>query len=622
MGRRRHVQGVHVLDSPRLPEQHQRPDVEQRAARGFWQRLLLAVGTRPPVVWLALGLLLTSPALTTGWVADDYIHLLSLRERPGLAGIAHHPLDLFRFADGDARAARELMEQGVFPWWADLEVRLAFFRPLASLTHALDAWLWPSSSFAMHAHSLLWFAALLAGVGLSFKALTSSTLTAGLALALFAVDDAHASAAGWLANRNALVALALSVPALVHHDAWRRTGRKASAWIAHGCFALGLAGGETATMIAAYLAAYALFLDGTTARRRIQSLLGYASILLLWRVLYSHLGYGAVGSGLYVDPGLDPWSFLRSAGPRFLTLLLALFWLPWSDFWELYPDLSPALQPALLAFAGAVLSALGALSMPALRSRRTARFWLFGCVASVIPACAAFPHDRLLLGPSIGGAAFLAEVLQHTLALGAAGPLGRAGAKLLLGFHLLLAPFLCLFRAASVGHMDELLRAQDATLPHGASIRDRTLVLLNPALDPFAAYLAPYRELHGLTRPRALYWLATGVSELHVTRVDQHTLSVRPRNGYLWSASQRMLRSPSPHAWRTPLALNEATFEVRALTLDGRPAEVQVRFREALGDPSLTFMRWAGAGYVDFVPPDVGHSVVIPAVDLRAAFGG
>ena len=599
------------------------PEADVSAPQGmpFWHRLLRLVGTRSRAFWIGIALLLAGPSLFAGWVADDYLLLISQQERPRISGLALRPLDLFRFASGDPRAARELMEHGIFPWWADVHVRLAFFRPLSSLTHGLDGWLWPSSGFLMHAHSLLWFGALASSVALCFRALASSGLVAGLALALFCLDDVHAPVIGWISNRNTIVALALALPALLHHHRWRRTGQRRSAGIAHGCLALGLGGGEAALMIVPYLCAYAWFLDDAPRVSRLRSLLGYFAVLLVWRAIYARGGYGAVGSGLYVDPAIDPIAFLSVAPSRFVVLLLALFGLPWSDFWELYPLVSAALQPALLAFAAVALAGLGALAWPVLRSRPSARFWLVGSLGAVIPVCTTFPHDRLLLGPSIGGAALLAEVIEHTLSFGTRrGP--KWGVRVLMSLHLLAAPFVFCYRAATVGHLDGLLRAQDATLPRSASVREQTLVLLNPPLDPFAAYLAAYRELHGIPRPHVLYWLATGVSDLRVTTLDEHTLSVRPRDGYLKSSSQRLLRSPSPSAWSTPLELREATFAVSGVTEDGRPEALVVRFDRRLADPKLTFLRWAGSGYVPFELPEVGTSVLVPAVDLLSALRG
>jgi hypothetical protein len=246
---------------------------------------------------------------------------------------------------------------------------------------------------------------------------------------------------------------------------------------------------------------------------------------------------------------------------------------------------------------------------------------LCGSICAVVPACASFPHDRLLLGASIGGAAFLAEVVEHTLIQ--PRPRWRSfGAGCVLALHLALAPALCLLRASTVGHLDHLLRAQQHTLPSTEAVRGQTVVLINPPIDPLAAYLAPYRALHGIPVPGALYWLATGVSELKLSTLDAHTLTVSPREGYLWSSSQRMLRDPSKNRDYEPVQLREATFEVTATTDDGRPATLQVRFERRLDDPGLRFFRWQGRGYTEVRPPAAGQSMVLPAVDSWAALGG
>jgi len=40
-------------------------------------------------------------------------------------------------------------------WWAAVDSRNAFYRPLAAATHALDLRLWPDSAALMHLHALL-----------------------------------------------------------------------------------------------------------------------------------------------------------------------------------------------------------------------------------------------------------------------------------------------------------------------------------------------------------------------------------------------------------------------------------------------------------------------------------
>ena len=49
-----------------------------------------------------------------------------------------HPLDLFRFVDGSADNWRHGVEMGTAPWYTEPSVRLAFARPISSLTHWLD----------------------------------------------------------------------------------------------------------------------------------------------------------------------------------------------------------------------------------------------------------------------------------------------------------------------------------------------------------------------------------------------------------------------------------------------------------------------------------------------------
>src|SRR5947207_6235815 len=113
--------------------------------------------------WLVLlGVTLASPSLATGLIADDRLHELLLRGQPGIAGLSPKTLDLFDFANGDPTPTERLMNHGVFPWWTDRHVVLAFLRPIAGATHWLDHRLWPGIPALMHLQSLLWLALLLA----------------------------------------------------------------------------------------------------------------------------------------------------------------------------------------------------------------------------------------------------------------------------------------------------------------------------------------------------------------------------------------------------------------------------------------------------------------------------
>src|SRR5688572_18740798 len=96
-------------------------------------------------------------AIDTGLGADDHIHQVMVEGARDLPGFRRAPLDLFRFAPGDRVTAEQMSRDGILPWWADPEARLAFWRPLTSATHWLDYAAWPRAEWLMHFESLLWF---------------------------------------------------------------------------------------------------------------------------------------------------------------------------------------------------------------------------------------------------------------------------------------------------------------------------------------------------------------------------------------------------------------------------------------------------------------------------------
>ena len=588
-------------------------------------RLLRIVGRVPrrvlTIATIALGLVLCTPALGVGLVADDLLQELFFRDKPGIDGISRRPFDLFRFASGDPAVARKLMNAGIFPWWADPRAILAFFRPLSCATHWIDHELWPSRPWLMHAQSLLWFGVLLAIVSALYRRFARGGGAAALALFFYAVDDAHGPVVAWLANRNMIIALVFSMPSLIVHDRWRRDGYARGIWLAPALLAIGLCAGEAAVAVFGYIVAYACFLDRGPTRSRLASLVPYALVIAAWRVCYSHLGYGSYGSGLYVDPGRQPLSFIEIASTRLPILLLGQFALPWADLWEMYPLVAPLVRPAVMGLALLVLGALVLVMVPIWRRSALARFWSLGCVLAAIPSCATFPHDRLLLGSGVGAMAVVAQLIA-TFAFDAAASFpARAMTLGLACVHGVLGPLLLPYRAYAVGEPNRLFTAADDTIPCTEAVAERTLIMVNPPIDPFAAYFSIYREAALRSRPRALLWLTTGVSAIDIRGVDDHTLSVRPTTGFWSSSSQLMLRSLAhPLERGAVVSLDAGEIQVTDLTPDGRPLEVRVHFHKALSDPSLLWVQWGAHGYVAFRPPSPDTRIRVPAVDMAKAF--
>lgn len=582
-------------------------------------RRLLARGVSArTATWccIVLALCLLSPALWTGLVADDYLHELMLRDDPGLRGLSHRPLDLFRFADGRPGTVSALTNEGVFPWWADPKVLLAFFRPLSSFTHFIDHSLWPSAPLLMHLHSMLWFGILIAIVAAVYRRFGALGHGSSLALLLFAIDDAHAPIVGWVANRNALISLCFALPALLLHDRRRRSRSVHGMWLAPLLFSLGLLAGEVAVSVFAYLVAYAVCLDRGRWYRRLGALLPYVAVLVIWKLACVLLGYGASGSGLYVDPLREPIAFTRLACERLPVLGLGLLAGPFADFWELYPVFSPWLRVWVMLLALLVLGGFALVLRPLLRRHARLQFWAMGACLSLVPLCATFPHDRLLLGPGIGAMAVIAAMIEMGWAR-RQRLLPALGMGALVIVHLIAAPLLAPLRAANVGQFSQLLRATARTLPSGPAVREQTLILLNPPLDPFASYLPVYREAAGEARPRQQLWLATGISDVLITRIDAHAISVHPDGGFLSSSMQLMLRNKARGFMPGErVLLDGASIEVTELTDDGRPLEIVARFDRELSDPSLVWLRWQRVGYAPFQLPAMGKAVVLPKADI------
>jgi hypothetical protein len=345
--------------------------------------------------------------------------------------------------------------------------------------------------------------------------------------------------------------------------------------------------------------------------------------VLLWRATYTQLGYGAVGSGVYLDPGRDPLGFLQAAATRFPVLLLAQLALPPADLWDLYPLIFPAGRLLTLFVALLVLTAFGAALVPLWKSNPAVRFWTVGCLLSTLVMCATFAHDRLLTGISLGAMPLVAELLA-ILIRNSARPRWLsvvAGAAALC--HVVIAPLLFPFRAQATNSVNRVLGRAHHSIPSDRAVTGRSVILLNPPLDPFASYFMMHRAVTGEPRPKHLRWFATGVSALRIQRVDASTLRIRPTEGFLSSFTQMMLRSPhEPIRLGQRLTLSDVTIEVSALAVDGRPSEILVRFAVPLEHPSLQWLQWGKHDYVPFRVPAAGETLLVPAVDMSEMMFG
>jgi hypothetical protein len=561
--------------------------LEKRHGR-FSSFLSRALGSGLLHLWLALlAVVLTLPSLRVGLLVDDYHHKLLMSGSDSIAKLLDSQFDMFRFFDGDPERTAELMDYGIFPWWTYKGIKGAFWRPLASITHWLDYVLWPDSPALMHAQSILWYAGLVIAVTFLYRRLMSPAWVAGLAAVVFAVDDAHGMPVGFLANRNALMACLFGVLSLIAHDSWRREQRRAGIVLGPILLAVSLLSAEAGIATCAYLGAYALFMDKGTWQRRIASLLPYVVVVLVWRILWAYLGYGVANIGGYVDPLAVPGRFVSAAVNRAPFLLLAQWAAPPSDIVNfLFP------RPLLVLWGAAIVFLLLLLIVlaPLLRRERTARFWAAGMILSVLPICATFPSDRLLLFVGIGAMGLVAQlfaVVFCDIPFRLTGLLRRIPAfsvvLLLVLHHVIIAPLLLPLRAHPSMMPTESAHQVQIDGPLDDAVRGQDLVVVNPPAAFFASASVMEWAAEEGPMPRHVRILTSSLlGSVEVHRPGEKTLVVRPEYGYIAWVLDGLFRSEKhPFSVGDTVELTGMTVEVTKLTGDGRPAEAAFTFSVA-----------------------------------------
>jgi hypothetical protein len=448
---------------------------------------------------------------------------------------------------------------------------------------------------------------------------------AGLAGLLFAVDEAHGFAVGFLANRNAFIAMVAAVGVLLLHQRWRTDGWRPGAWLAPSVLLVGLLSAEFSLFVTGYLFAYALFLDrGHSLVRRLATLVPYGVVVVGWRLVYKALGYGASASAAYIDPLDDFGRFadaLLSRGP----VLLLSQWTPLSsDPWIDRPD------DQLVAFAPRALLGLAVIAAvvgPLLWRDRVARFFGVGMLLACVPVTATLPNDRLLLGIGIGAMGLVAQVIGRCWpgAVDGIRPVvgvwRRVPVKVLGAFfvvsHLVLAPLLLPLRAFMPGLVGNLEARSYESLARSRTIADRQVVLFN-SLGWISYSVLAMMAYHGDDPPICIRQLSTTGDPLRVTRLDDRTLRLETHWSLLDLLMSRLMRPAMPLREGETIELPELTVTVERVS-GSRPVSVRYQYRHSLDDDRFLWLTWREDDFRDVALPAEGESVELPGVSVARA---
>ncbi|MFI5309219.1 MAG: hypothetical protein ACHQ53_17820, partial [Polyangiales bacterium] len=260
--------------------------------------------------------------------------------------------------------------------------------------------------------------------------------------------------------------------------------------------------------------------------------------------------------------------------------------------------------------------------LPLVLADRHARFFAFGALSALVPACTTHPNNRLLFFIGLGVMGLLSQ-LWHGLVEGAAW-LGqsrawRASARVftagIVGFHLLLSPLLLPLSACEIALTSGTEDAVRSALELG---KGKDLVIVD-APDYFYVKLLPVlAALEQRPPPRRLRALSFGAVPLVVERRDASTLEVQFVGGLLREPLMQLYRaSQLKMQVGEKVVLEGLVVEVLGHTANGLVNRARFSFDAPLDAPRFSFVYWDGSRYAPLELPAIGRSVRLPPARLR-----
>jgi hypothetical protein len=395
------------------------------------------------------------------------------------------------------------------------------------------------------------------------------------------------------------------------------------------CLVLSLLANEGGASTLAFLIAYALVLERGEWRSRFGSLLPAAAVMLGWRGIYAGSGFGVRHFLLYIDPGYEPWLFLKNLAPRANGLL-------GGQLTGVPPELALALNPRwqiVLAVCFAVFSLLCATVFRLiLRHDRGARFWAVVMLLALVPAATVAPLSKNMGFVAVGAFGVIASFLVHFAAAQKSGGLSgsfRMIAWFVAGWLVIAHVPGALTARIGLGLASPSvprMAARACSYEHSPEIGERDLVVLN---DPtIITAVVPFdRAYRGLSLPRSIRILIPGSTRFEVTRADASTLILTAREGdlfdcpplgpihicYACKAANDLLLGG--RGWKAGDQVRSKRFmaEVLEVSPRGMPCSMAFHFERPLEAEDMVwlFFDWRRLTHSPFVLPRVGETVEI-----------
>jgi hypothetical protein len=591
-----------------------------------------------------LAMIARSSAISVGLMSDDFMQHAMLA---GLyPGDGYVPFDLYAFLRrGETMVAH--VEQGTAPWWSVPELHGTVLRPLASVLLWLDHALFPGAVEWWHAHSLLWFGAMIVAFGLLVRRMLPSAI-ALLAVLLFACEAGVVSPLGWLANRCVLIASTFGFLAFWVHLGWRTPEpttpawlRERGPWIEGALMILCIGAGEYGLAILAYMLAWELLLGPGLRREKARACLPALIPVALYLCAHKLLGYGTFGAEVYADPFHTPSGYLKWASTRVPELIMGAFWSvpaatihvfrfgllePFEDQLvtpEMAADEYHAVHVRVAWISIALAVFIVALARRGLdeQERRTVGALVLGGLLGLLPIAIAPAHSRLLIVAQLGVCTLVAAVLVATVRL-LRDRLGRERRRgiLLLPFAGLLA-YVHTIHDIRWGHdylvyIDELQAQNLAAFTEGdvlgPDLGGADVVIINAPSQSLGLYGSFVLDANGWPAPRTWRPLALGGDfPIVVSRPKQDVLELAAIEGEWMRTAGELFFRREDQPLETGNVLAYPSLRVKILAAQGgHPTKIRFEFDRPL--EQFLFVISTPEGLKRWTVPAVGKIGVVP----------
>jgi hypothetical protein len=464
---------------------------------------------------------------------------------------------------------------------------------------------------------------------------------AALATLMFAIDDSQHFPVLWLSNRGGIYAVLFGVVGLHAHLRFREDGSRAHAFLSAFLFGVALLFGEWALPMFGYVLAYELFAARDAWRTRALALLPAAVPGVAFLIARALLGYGARGSGAYVDPAAEPAHFALALVQRIPVLVADMVWnvpsswwdhgSPWRNTvlgWDVIPPSLWARMPSwpffhmllgLIAFAalfGVLRSTWAALDA---RERVHVRFMLIGALLALVPVVSSFLSTRLTLAAFFGLAPLPALALRQVGRVLLRAPRVRAprwfatyAAGVALAYFQLIDPLTDDIQAQADSAATTTHWVLNADLDPRRAAQQHVIMLASAEFTT-TFYFAYIWGFAGHAAPLSFAPISTAPYAHDLERVADNVLIMRTLGGpFLDSGLEAMF-----HAKKRSMHIGQS------VRLDGLQVSIESAYRGAalalrltfdrsVDDASYAFLFSGRYGIERVVPPALGTTLRLP----------